>query len=67
MRVRDSGTPFKSNTTTVKINVNRNFQVPRWDQSRYTQNIDESMIIGTEVVVVRATDQDRKVGPSYHF
>ena len=61
VRVRDSGTPYRFNTTTLKVVVNRNFQDPQFEQNRYTRNIDESWTIGTSVVQVLAQDQDRRV------
>ena len=61
MRAADLGSPAKVSTTTVKVTINRNFQDPRFDQSRYTANIEESVLIGSFVGHVTATDGDRKV------
>ena len=62
VRVADGGTPAKVNVTTVKASVNRNFNDPRFEQSRYSARIEESAQIGSYVTTVTGSDADRKVG-----
>ena len=62
VRVKDGGTPFKSATLTVKVNIDRNFKDPAWDQTSYTKSVSESVIVGTSVIAVTARDTDREVG-----
>ena len=61
VRVKDGGTPFKFATLTVKVNIDRNFKDPTWDQTSYTKSVSESVIIGTSVIAVTARDTDREV------
>ena len=43
------------------MNVQRNFEAPRFEESRYGVAIAESSNIGTSVAQVVATDGDRQV------
>ena len=61
VEVRDGGEPYRSNITTVRVNVNRNFHRAAFPQSRYTVVVSESDVIGTQLLQVNATDQDRMV------
>ena len=61
VRVRDDGTPFKYNITTVAVTVERNFADPQWGVSRYSKAINESATLGTSILQVSAKDRDRKV------
>ena len=61
VRVKDGGTPFKFAILTVKVNVDRNFKDPAWDQTSYSKSVSESVIVGTSVITVTARDTDREV------
>ena len=61
VRVRDQGIPYKSVSTTVLVNVQRNFEEPRFGESRYRPSVPESASIGTSIEQVVATDADRQV------
>ena len=65
VKVQDQGLPPKFSTTSLKVTINRNFYDPRFDQSRYSADIEESLLIGSVVARVRATDGDRKVSLFY--
>ncbi|XP_023244632.1 protocadherin-like wing polarity protein stan isoform X2 [Centruroides sculpturatus] len=55
----DSGTPSKSGSTTLQINVvDYNDHSPVFEQATYETSIRESVSVGSTVVTVRATDQD---------
>ena len=61
VRVKDGGTPFKFASLTVKVNIDRNFKDPAWDQTSYSKSVSESVIVGTSVIAVTARDTDREV------
>ena len=56
---RDGGSPSKSATATVDINVQRNLLPPVFDPSGvYNVTIIEQTAVGEEILVVSATDND---------
>lgn len=55
----DNGTPPRSGTTTLQINVlDENDHPPSFERATYEATIRESAPISSTVVTVRATDQD---------
>lgn len=58
---RDGGSPSRSATAIIKININRNLHVPTFNPSSYSQKIYETELIGNVVVDVNAEDNDRVV------
>jgi hypothetical protein len=57
----DGGSPKKTATATVDINVNRNLVPPQFNPASYSQSIIENFPVGSEIVTVSATDSDPQV------
>ncbi|KAJ8319080.1 hypothetical protein KUTeg_004171 [Tegillarca granosa] len=55
----DNGVPQKCANTTVTVGINRQGVAPVFTLPDYTQIIDEIRVVGTEVIVVRATDSSQ--------
>lgn len=61
VKAKDDGTPPKSATATVLINVQRNFFSPVFIQSTLYRSIPESSPLNSALVTVTAIDSDKKV------
>ncbi len=61
VRAADGGIPSKSDTTTVRITVNRNLFAPRFDPINYNITIFETQALGLSIFQVTAIDTDSKV------
>ncbi|XP_046583166.1 protocadherin Fat 4-like isoform X2 [Haliotis rubra] len=60
VRAADGGIPSKSDTTTVRITVNRNLFAPRFDPLITTSPFFETQSLGLSIFQVTATDGDSK-------
>ena len=61
IEARDGGTPPRSATALVNINVQRNLVAPVFQQSSYQTTILETQSLGVNILRVVATDADTKV------
>ena len=64
MRVRDGGSPQRSSTTTVAVQINRNLNAPVFDLNAYGTTILETQSPGTVVqfsTPIVARDNDIQV------
>lgn len=57
--MHDSGNEEKVTTTTVEIPVIRNVNSPTFDKSSYEAEINENAKVGTSLLSVTATDDDK--------
>ena len=57
----DGGTPPRTDTTVVLVNVQRNLRKPEFDPREYTAQIMETQSVGVPFVQVRGRDRDQKV------
>jgi len=57
----DGGVPRKTDTTVVKVNVDRNLNTPHMTKDEYLVNILETQHLGVPFIQVGATDDDQKV------
>ena len=66
MQASDLGTPplTSENSATVTVNVQRNKNCPRFESAEYTKTIDQSQGVNSQVLVVKAVDDDPQVGDS---
>ena len=64
IEARDGGTPPRSATALVNINVQRNLVRPVFQQSSYETTILETQSLGINILRVIATDADTKVSTS---
>ena len=64
IEARDGGTPPRSATALVSINVQRNLVRPVFQQSTYETTILETQSLGINILRVIATDADTKVSTS---
>ncbi|XP_071105610.1 protocadherin Fat 4-like isoform X2 [Haliotis cracherodii] len=60
VQAADGGIPGESDTTTVRITVNRNLFAPRFDPIDYNITISETQALGLSIFQVTATDRDSK-------
>ncbi|XP_076458559.1 protocadherin Fat 1-like [Babylonia areolata] len=58
VRARDGGSPRRSSTAVVTVNVNRNLFDPVFSQAEYTIDISETTAPGTGILFVSASDND---------
>lgn len=58
---KDGGSPAQTATTTVKVEMLRNFQAPRFEPRDYRVTILETQGLGVSIVQVNARDDDTKV------
>ncbi|KAL8559117.1 hypothetical protein ACOMHN_046165 [Nucella lapillus] len=58
IRARDSGTPFKFNTTVCVLTITRNFQPPVFLDQQYTTVVPETFPLGNVLLTVSANDND---------
>ena len=61
VRASDGGQPPKSNVTVVSVEIVRNIQAPRFELSRYTVEVLETLEVGETIGTVEATDSDLRV------
>lgn len=61
MRVRDGGVPRLEDVRILTVNVTRNFLVPRFSQSSYTEAVREDAPVGDSILQVNAQDDDSAV------
>ena len=64
MIVKDKGSPVKSDTTTIKVNVERNLNAPKFVKGTYNITVPENRPKNSEIATVSATDDD---GVSYTY
>lgn len=57
----DGGSQPKTDTTVVRVNVDRNLNKPVFDPQNYQITIKETLTLGTKVATVAATDEDLRV------
>lgn len=57
----DGGSPKKTATTTIDITVRRNMVPPQFNPTAYNATILENYPVGSEIVMVSATDSDPQV------
>ena len=64
MQASDLGTPplTSENSATVTVNVQRNNNCPRFESAEYTKTIDQTQGVNSQVLVVKAVDDDPQVG-----
>ena len=67
MLAKDGGTPPKTATTTVHIDVDRNLNAPKFSQATIKAEIMEISPAGSLVATVTATDQDTAVSIKMSF
>ena len=58
MVAADGGTPSKSATATVMVEVSRNLNSPQFTPQRYDATVLETLSAGEEIVAVTAIDRD---------
>ncbi|WAQ96421.1 FAT4-like protein [Mya arenaria] len=58
VRVRDGGSPARSDTTVVVVYVTRNLSPPVFSPLQYTQTIADTCDIGGPILFLTATDSD---------
>lgn len=58
IEARDGGSPSRSATALVGINVQRNLFDPQWRDLFYNVTIDETQQLGTTIIQLSAQDQD---------
>ena len=56
--VYDSGAPGREDQTTLVININRNLNTPRFNQTNYQDTVYDYEPVGSSVLTVYATDSD---------
>ena len=63
VQASDLGTPplTSENSATVTVNVKRNTKCPRFESDEYTKTIDETQGVNSQVLVVKAVDDDPQV------
>ena len=61
VRVRDGGTPERTDVTLVRVDVARNLQAPVFEPEAYEVTVMETVNLGDSIAKVRATDADRLV------
>ena len=61
VQARDLGTPALNSTTQVIVPVWRNLYPPTFDTPTYTATFDCTLVAGSLVQTVRATDRDQQV------
>lgn len=57
----DGGTPPRTDTTVVTVNVQRNLIKPEFDPREYTASILETQPLGVPFAQVRGRDRDQRV------
>lgn len=58
IEARDGGSPSRSATALVQINVLRNLNFPRFTQQNYNVTIDETQSLDQTIIQILATDDD---------
>lgn len=61
MLATDNGSPARSATAIVIVDIQRNFQAPVWVQTSYSVAIPETQSFGVNFLQVSATDGDSQV------
>ena len=61
VKAQDGGSPPRSATATVKINILRNLNAPSFASLNYNRTILETAALNDVLVTVVATDSDRRV------
>ncbi|XP_046579033.1 protocadherin Fat 4-like [Haliotis rubra] len=56
----DQGTPARTATATINVQVTRNLFAPRFNPLNYEADIYETQSLGTSIIRVNATDSDTK-------
>ncbi len=64
VRASDGGTPPKTDTAVVTVNVQRNLKLPNFSPNSYEARILETQDLGVPFVQVKAKDDDQK--PPYN-
>ena len=59
---QDGGSPAKTATTLVKLEILRNFHAPVFSPVMYNETILETQALGQRILTVTANDNDTKVG-----
>ena len=54
----DNGIPSRSNSTTVRITVDRNQNTPFFQPTQYSATIPDNAVLGSEIIQVTALDRD---------
>ena len=63
MVAEDGGSPAKTATALVKLEILRNFYEPEFDPISYNATILETHGLGQSILQVTADDSDTKVSP----
>ena len=58
---RDNGSPARSATAVVTVDIQRNFQAPVWVDANLGGNIPENQAYGVSIIKVSANDPDSQV------
>ena len=61
MEAYDNGSPPRSDITIVKVEVDRNLNVPRYDETNVEVEILYSQELGVPIATVTAIDEDPQV------
>ena len=61
MQATDGGTPPRTDTTVVTVDVQRNLKAPVFSPSNYPTKLLETQPVGVPFVQVKAKDEDQKV------
>ena len=61
MLATDNGSPSRSATAIVVVDIQRNFQPPTWQQTTYSASVLEIQALGIPFVQVSALDADAQV------
>ena len=59
---QDGGSPAKTATTLVKVEILHNFHKPVFSPVMYDETILETQALGQRILTVKANDNDTKVG-----
>ena len=57
----DNGLPAKTDVAIVKVQVNRNLNAPKFDQTKVDLSIQYSQELGVPITSVKAVDEDPQV------
>ena len=61
MRAKDGGSPPRTDTTVVQVDVDRNLNKPQFDPQTYAARVLETLPLGSVVATVVAKDSDLRV------
>lgn len=68
MQVRDQEVPIKRNFVRVIVHVDScNLHPPQFSSIHYEAEVLDSAVVGTEIIQVRALDQDQGANAEIHY